>query len=178
MSAQGAQTVDDTVEGDIGTVRQSGARAVEREAPAREEREEMPLPTEPRTIFLGGLFLLAMLTALYVAAEIVLPVVLAIVLKLLLQPLVRLMDRLRVPHSLGAVLAIGLLVTALAALVSGIAGPAVLVGREAAGRDPATAAEARFPGAPNRLAPMDVRATGGHYRWRDRSASGSRAPLL
>ena len=54
----------------------------------------MPLPTEPRTFFLGGLFLLALLAALYVAAPIVLPVVLAIVLKLLLQPLVRLSDRL------------------------------------------------------------------------------------
>ena len=60
---------------------------------AREEREHMPLPTEPRTIFLGGMFLLASLAALYVASPIVLPVVLAIVLKLLLQPLVRLTDR-------------------------------------------------------------------------------------
>ena len=124
MSAQGGHSVDDVVDDDIGAVRGSAARQPEREAPAREEREEMPLPTEPRTIFLGGIFLLAMLTALYVASPIVLPVVLAIVLKLLLQPFVRLTDRLRVPHSLGAVLAIGLLVAALAALVSGIAGPA------------------------------------------------------
>src|ERR1700735_3711144 len=89
----------------------------------REEREEMPLPTEPRTIFLGGMFLLASLAALYIASPIVLPVVLAIVLKLLLQPLVRLTDRLRVPHSLGAVLALLLLVSAFAALISGVAGP-------------------------------------------------------
>jgi predicted PurR-regulated permease PerM len=112
--------VDDTVDDKRG----SGMRPVEREAPAREEREEMPLPTEPRTIFLGGIFLLGMLTALYVASPIVLPVVLAIVLKLLMQPFVRLTDRLRIPHSLGAVLAIGLLVAALAALISGVAGPA------------------------------------------------------
>ena len=84
----------------------------------------MPLPTEPRTIFLGGLFLLALLAALYVASPIVLPVVLAIVLKLLLQPLVRLSDRLGVPHGLSAALAILLLALSLAALASGVAGPA------------------------------------------------------
>jgi predicted PurR-regulated permease PerM len=121
----GVQTIDDIAEDGHGSaVRPPKQESAEREAPAREEREEMPLPTEPRTIFLGGLFLLAMLTALYVASPIVLPVVLAIVLKLLLQPFVRLTDRLRVPHSLGAVLAIILLVAALAALISGIAGPA------------------------------------------------------
>jgi predicted PurR-regulated permease PerM len=91
---------------------------------AREERDAMPLPTEPRTIFLGGLFLLAVLAALYVASPIVLPVVLAIVLKLFLQPLVRLTDRLGVPRGVGAALAIVLLVLALAALISGVAGPA------------------------------------------------------
>ena len=90
----------------------------------REEREEMPLPTEPRTIFLGGMFLLASLAALYIASPIVLPVVLAIVLKLLLQPLVRLTDRAGLPRALGALLAIILLVAALAGVVSGVAGPA------------------------------------------------------
>ena len=78
---------------------------------AREEREAMPLPTEPRTIFLGGLFILALLAALYVASPIVLPVVLAIVLKLFLQPLVRLTDRLGVPHGVGAALAIVLAIS-------------------------------------------------------------------
>ncbi len=91
---------------------------------AREEREEMPLPTEPRTIFLGGLFMLALLAALYVASPIVLPVVLAIVLKLLLQPLVRITDRIGIPRGIGALLALILLVVNLAAIVSGIAGPA------------------------------------------------------
>ena len=84
----------------------------------------MPLPTDPRTIFLGGIFVLAVLAALYVAAEIVLPVVLAIVLKLLLQPIVRVLDRLRVPRGIGALLAILLLIAVLVALVSGLTGPA------------------------------------------------------
>jgi predicted PurR-regulated permease PerM len=89
-----------------------------------DDQDDMPLPTEPRTIFLGGLFMLALLAALYVASPIVLPVVLAIVLKLLLQPLVRMSDRLGVPHGLSAVLAILLLTLSLAALASGVAGPA------------------------------------------------------
>ncbi|MGA8197648.1 MAG: AI-2E family transporter [Acetobacteraceae bacterium] len=98
---------------------QAGSPAV-----ARDEREEMPLPTEPRTIFLAGLFILALLTALYVASEIVLPVVLAIVLKLLLQPVVRITDRVGVPRGIGALLAVILFVVGLAAVISGIAGPA------------------------------------------------------
>jgi predicted PurR-regulated permease PerM len=93
-------------------------------ATTQDDREDMPLPTEPRTIFLGGLFLLAALAALYVASSIVLPVVLAIVLKLLLQPLVRLSDRAGVPRGIGALLAIILLIVALAALISGVGGPA------------------------------------------------------
>src|SRR5437899_7572853 len=53
---------------------------------------EMPLPSDLRVVFLAGLFLLAVLAALYVARAIVLPVVLALILKLLLQPLIRLAD--------------------------------------------------------------------------------------
>src|SRR4051812_35352038 len=50
--------------------------------------DDMPLPTNPQTIFLGGLFTLAVMAAMYVTAEVLLPVILAIILKLLLQPLV------------------------------------------------------------------------------------------
>ncbi len=51
--------------------------------------EDLPLPSDPKVIFLGGLFVLAVLAAAYVASEIVLPLVFAIVLKLLLQPALR-----------------------------------------------------------------------------------------
>ena len=61
----------------------------------------MPLPTDPKTIFLGGLFVLACMAVLYVAADIVLPLILAIVLKLLLQPLVRLLEDIHVPRAAG-----------------------------------------------------------------------------
>ena len=65
--------------------------------PPAEEPEAMPLPSDANVIFLGGLFVLAMLAAAYVASEIVLPLVFAIVLKLLLQPALRILERLHVP---------------------------------------------------------------------------------
>jgi hypothetical protein len=45
--------------------------------PPAQEPEEMPLPSDPKVIFLGGLFVLALLAAAYVASEIVLPLVFA-----------------------------------------------------------------------------------------------------
>src|SRR5450755_2818816 len=61
--------------------------------------EEMPLPSDRRVTFLGGLFVLALLAAAYVASEIVLPLVFAITLKLLLQPALRAVERLHVPRT-------------------------------------------------------------------------------
>ena len=49
--------------------------------PPAEEPEEMPLPSDPKVIFLGGLFVLALLTTAYVASEILLPLIFAFVLK-------------------------------------------------------------------------------------------------
>jgi len=60
----------------------------------------MPLPADPKTIFLGGLFALALLATAYVASEIVLPMVFAFILKLLLQPIFRFLERLRIPERL------------------------------------------------------------------------------
>lgn len=90
----------------------------------RDDRHDMPLPTDPHTIFLGGLLLLAVLAVLYVASEIVLPVVLAIVLKLLLQPLVRTFDRIGLPRPVSALMALLLLIFLLTALISALTGPA------------------------------------------------------
>lgn len=119
MPAEVVETISESIHETVQVVRTPVAVA-----PAREARDEMPLPSEPRTFFLGGLFLLATLTALYVASPLILPVVLAIVLKLLLQPLVRLTDRAHLPRAIGALFAILLLVLVLAALISGAAGPA------------------------------------------------------
>jgi predicted PurR-regulated permease PerM len=119
MTARTADAIDTSAGSAITGVRDHAPTAT-----TPQGDEDMSLPTEPRTIFLGGLFVLAVLAALYVAAPIVLPVVLAIVLKLLLQPLVRLLDRAGLPHALGALLAILMLVMALAGIISGVAGPA------------------------------------------------------
>ena len=84
----------------------------------------MPLPTDPKTVFLGGLFGLACMAVLYVASEIVLPLILAIVLKLLLQPLVRALERIHIPRALGAVLSVLLVLAAFGGTISVLAGPA------------------------------------------------------
>ena len=70
------------------------------------DRVDMPLPRNPQTVFLGGLFLLALLTTMYLAREVVLPIVVALVLKLFLQPLVRLLGRLHIPRAVAALAAV------------------------------------------------------------------------
>jgi hypothetical protein len=74
--------------------------------PPAEEPEEMPLPSDPKVIFLGGLFVLALLATAYVASEVVLPLVFAVVLNLLLQPALRILEGLHVPRILAALLLI------------------------------------------------------------------------
>jgi predicted PurR-regulated permease PerM len=89
-----------------------------------DEQVEMPLPSDLGSIFQGGLFLLALLAALYAAREIVLPVVLALILKLLLEPALRMLERLRVPRMLGALLLIGMLFGTIVAFGTALSGPA------------------------------------------------------
>jgi len=72
--------------------------------------DEMPLPSNPQTFFLGSLLALALLAALYVASSIILPVVLAFVLQLILQPAVHLLERVHLPRAIGALLAILLVI--------------------------------------------------------------------
>ena len=92
--------------------------------PLAEEPEEMPLPSDPKVIFLGGIFALALLAAVYAAAEIVLPLVLAVVLKLLLQPAMRLLERWHVPRILAALLLILAVFGTIVGLGAALAGPA------------------------------------------------------
>jgi predicted PurR-regulated permease PerM len=70
----------------------------ELEPPAPETRLHL------NTIFLGGLFLLALLAASYVAAEIVLPIVLAFVLNAVFQPVLRFLQRIGLPRVPAALL--------------------------------------------------------------------------
>ena len=92
--------------------------------PPATEPEEMPLPSDPKVIFLGGLFVLALLAAAYVASEIVLPLVFAFILKLLLQPAMRLLERVHLPRILAALLLILALFGTIVGLGTAISGPA------------------------------------------------------
>jgi predicted PurR-regulated permease PerM len=107
-------------------VKPSSANETEKRAASdgpRGSQAQMPLPSV-RNIFQGGLFVLAILAALYVAREIALPIVLAATLKLLLQPALRTLQRFRVPGALGALLLIGLLFCTLIAFGTALSGPA------------------------------------------------------
>jgi predicted PurR-regulated permease PerM len=93
-------------------------------AAVEEPEAKMPLPTDPPTVFLGGIFIIAVFAALYAASAIILPVILAFILKLLLQPAVSLLERARVPRAVGALLTILLVVGGLAGLGAALSGPA------------------------------------------------------
>jgi predicted PurR-regulated permease PerM len=100
------------------------ATVQEIEVPPAEEPEEMPLPSDPKAIFLGGLFILALLATAYLASEIVLPLVFAIILKLLLQPAMRTSERLHIPRIFAALLLIFALFGTIVGLGTAISGPA------------------------------------------------------
>ena len=88
------------------------------------DETEMPLPSNAQTFFLGGLFGLGVLAALYLASSIILPVVLAFVLSLLLQPAVRLLGRVHLPRAVGALLTVLLVMGVLVGLVAALSVPA------------------------------------------------------
>jgi predicted PurR-regulated permease PerM len=89
-------------------------------AVATEAEAEMPLPSNPQTFFLGGIFALSVFATLYLASPIILPVVLAFVLKLLLQPAVRLLQRVHLPRAIGALLTVLLAIGQKGEFVGGI----------------------------------------------------------
>ena len=86
--------------------------------------DELPLPSDPKTVFLGGLFILAMLGAAYVARDIVLPLIFAFVFNLLLQPALRLLDRLHLPRTASALSLILVLLVMIVGLGTAVSGPA------------------------------------------------------
>ncbi|MDB6063625.1 MAG: family transporter [Verrucomicrobiaceae bacterium] len=96
----------------------TAVEATHADAPAKpiDEGKDMPLPHDPKVVFLGGLFLLALLAGANVAKEVVLPIVLAFILKLLLQPVMRLLERIRIPRALAALS----LIVFLFALIGGL----------------------------------------------------------
>jgi hypothetical protein len=89
-----------------------------------EEASSESLPPNVQSVYLGGLFLLALLVVSYAAAEILLPIVVAFVLMLVLQPPMRLLSRLHVPRALAALLLILVFFSILVGLGTALSGPA------------------------------------------------------
>ena len=86
-------------------------------------------PVEPPawpTVFLGGLFVIALLCVCYAAKAIILPIILAVMMKLFLQPLMRGLGRLRVPRVPAALLTILLVAGVLSGLGSLLSQPATV----------------------------------------------------
>jgi predicted PurR-regulated permease PerM len=104
-------------------LKKPGTPPMTAERPVAEQA--MPLSSDLRSVFQGGLFVLALLAALYAAQEIILPVVLAFMLNLLLEPVLRMLERrLRVPRMLGALLLIGLVFCTIVGFGTAMSGPA------------------------------------------------------
>lgn len=104
-------------------LKKPGTLPMTAERPVAEQA--MPPSSDLRSVFQGGLFVLALLAALYAAQEIILPVVLAFMLNLLLEPVLRMLERqLRVPRMLGALLLIGLVFCTIVGFGTAMSGPA------------------------------------------------------
>jgi len=88
------------------------------------ELPDFPVPADIKTVFQGGLFLLALLAACYVAGEIILPIVLAFVLKLVLQPAMRLFEHLHLPRVIASLAIILVLFGGFVGLGTALSGPA------------------------------------------------------
>jgi predicted PurR-regulated permease PerM len=86
--------------------------------------EEMPLPTDLRTILLLGIFVLLSFYTLYVAREILIPILFAFILNLLLQPAMGALTRLRLPRAIAALLMILLFFGAVGGIGVSISAPA------------------------------------------------------
>jgi predicted PurR-regulated permease PerM len=96
----------------------------ERPEPAESADEAMPLPADARVIFLGGIFFILLLAALYFAAEIVWPLVLAFTLSLLLNPLARFLVRLHIPRVLCALVLVAAVLGVVVGLGTALSSPA------------------------------------------------------
>ena len=68
--------------------------------------EDMPLPTDLRTLVLLGIFVVLCFYTMYFTREILIPIFFAFVLNLLLQPAMRILARLHIPRAIAALLMI------------------------------------------------------------------------
>ena len=86
--------------------------------------DEMPLPTDLRTLLLLGIFVLLSFYTLYFTREIAIPIVFAFVLNLLLQPAMRALTRLYLPRTIAALLMILVFFGTVAGIGVSISSPA------------------------------------------------------
>jgi predicted PurR-regulated permease PerM len=86
--------------------------------------DEMPLPTDLRTLLLLGIFVLLSFYTLYFTREIAIPIVFALVLNLLLQPAMRALTRLYLPRTIAALLMILVFFGTVAGIAVSISSPA------------------------------------------------------
>lgn len=97
----------------------------------KEDREETRRPLRKtgsarrHSVPLIGLFILALFYTLYLASSFVLPIVMAILFALLLKPVVRLLHRLHIPDTFGALLVLSSFIGALILIASLLFEPAV-----------------------------------------------------
>jgi predicted PurR-regulated permease PerM len=91
---------------------------------AAADEDDLPIPSDIKAVFLGGLFVLALLGACYVASDIILPIVLAFVLSLVLQPAIRGFERIHLPRGIAAIFLILVLFGTLGGLGAVLSGPA------------------------------------------------------
>src|SRR5262245_40185410 len=89
-----------------------------------ESSENGELYRDKTLVILTCLLVIAVLTIAYLAAAVILPLVLAFILKLLLQPGMRLLETIRIPRILSALLLILALFSVVVALGAAIIGPA------------------------------------------------------
>lgn len=108
---------------------ETGDKDVVVEVAQNEESPLRPLPGDIKTVFLGGIFVLMLLTLMNIASEIIIPIVLAFVLKLVLQPVMRPLTRL-MPRSIAAFILVTVLVLSLIGMGTLLSGPVALWGQK------------------------------------------------
>ena len=149
-------------------------RQPEIEAP-EELLADMPLPSDAKTFYLGGILILAILTAAYIASEIVLPMIFAVMLNLLMQPALRMLERLRVPKALGAILLILVVFATYCRLGAAISRARRSVDREAARRRSPPSGAVELSQRPLSIRFSDIPDGGRQFRRRGPAAKLGRA---
>jgi predicted PurR-regulated permease PerM len=86
--------------------------------------EDMPLPTDLRTLVPLGIFVVLCFYTMYFTREILIPIFFAFVLNLLLQPIMRVLTRLHVPRAIAALLMILIFFGVVGLVGASIASPA------------------------------------------------------